>query len=137
MITARSELRKVLFFGAVSLCGFFVLHKTSPEPLNGFAPKSHGRRVWSLARKCLKVKVKGQGHQGQKTAFLALSAACVRFMFGKTSLASSLWSPYVIGRPYIFSSCDFYLSSSFFFFPRLISAVGDWIFTILWHMVWP
>jgi len=23
---------------------------------------------------------------------------------------SSLWSPYVIGRPYIFSSCDFYLS---------------------------
>ena len=30
------------------------------------------------------------------------------------------------------------LSSSFFlFFPRLISAVGDWMFTILWHMVWP
>ena len=31
--------------------------------------------------------------------------------------------------------------SSFFllllFFPRLISAVGDWMFTILWHMVWP
>jgi len=29
---------------------------------------------------------------------------------------------------------------SFFFlsfFPRLISAVGDWMFTILWHMVWP
>jgi len=34
-------------------------------------------------------KVKGQGHQGQKPAFLALSATCVRFMFGKTSLASS------------------------------------------------
>ena len=33
----------------------------------------------------------------------------------------------------------FVLSSSFFFlfFPRLISAVGDWMFTILWHMVWP
>jgi len=29
----------------------------------------------------------------------------------------------------------FLLSSSFF--PRLISAVGDWMFTILWHMVWP
>ena len=27
----------------------------------------------------------------------------------------------------------FYLS----FFPRLISAVGDWMSTILWHMVWP
>jgi len=24
-----------------------------------------------------------------------------------------------------------------FFFPRLISAVGDWMFTILWHLVWP
>jgi len=23
------------------------------------------------------------------------------------------------------------------FFPRLISAVGDWMFTIPWHMVWP
>jgi len=46
-----------------------------------------------------------------------------------------LWSPYVIGRPYIFSSCfSFFLS---FFFPRLISAVGDWMFTILWQMVWP
>ena len=35
----------------------------------------------------------------------------------------------------------FLSSSSFFFllsfFPRLISAVGDWMFTILWHMVWP
>ena len=33
----------------------------------------------------------------------------------------------------------FLLSSSFFFlfFLRLISAVGDWMFTILWHMMWP
>jgi len=47
-----------------------------------------------------------------------------------------LWSPYVIGQTIIFSSCFFFLlSSSFFFFPRLISAVGDWMFTILWHMV--
>jgi len=28
------------------------------------------------------------------------------------------------------------VSSSFFFFPRLISAVGDWMSTILLHMVW-
>jgi len=32
---------------------------------------------------------KGQGHQGQKRHFSALSAACVRFVFGKTSLAST------------------------------------------------
>jgi len=30
-----------------------------------------------------------------------------------------------------------FVLSFFFFFPRLISAVGDWTFTILWHMVWP
>jgi len=50
----------------------------------------------------------------------------------------SLWSPYVIGQTIIFSSCSFFLSSSsFFFFPRLISAVGDWMSTILLHMAWP
>jgi len=37
---------------------------------------------------------------------------------------------------YIFT-LFFFLLLSFFFFPRLISAVGDWMFTILWHMVWP
>jgi len=49
-----------------------------------------------------------------------------------------LWSPYVIGQTIIFLPCSFFLSSFFLlFFPRLISAVGDWMFTILWHMVWP
>ena len=41
-----------------------------------------------------------------------------------------LWSPYVIGRPYVVT---IFLS----FFPRLISAVGDRMSTILPHMVWP
>jgi len=27
--------------------------------------------------------------------------------------------------------------SSIFFFPRLISAVADWMYTILPHVVWP
>jgi len=31
----------------------------------------------------------------------------------------------------------FLSSSFFFFFARLISAVGNWMFTILWHMMWP
>jgi len=65
------------------------VYEMTQEALNGFAPNSHGRRVWSLARTSLKVKAKGQGHQGQKTAFLVLSAACVQFVFGKASLASS------------------------------------------------
>ena len=48
-------------------------------------------------------------------------------------LLPNLWSPYVIGQTiYIFM-----LFLLLLFFPRLISAVGDWMFTILWHMVWP
>jgi len=44
-----------------------------------------------------------------------------------------LWPPYEIGQNVIFSSCRlFYLLS---FFPRLISAVGDWMSAILPHMV--
>ena len=37
---------------------------------------------------------------------------------------------------YIFVK-SFLLSSSSFFFPRLFSAVADWMSTILPHMVWP
>jgi len=52
------------------------------EPLNGFAPNSHGRRVWFLARKSLNVKVKGQRSRspGTKRPFSVLSSACVRFV---------------------------------------------------------
>ena len=63
-----NELRKVLFL-APSVCGFLFVYEISRKPLNGSAQNSHGRRVWSLARTSLKVKVKGQGHQGQKVAF--------------------------------------------------------------------
>jgi len=47
-----------------------------------------------------------------------------------------LWSPYGIGQTIIFSSCGFFF---FFFllFSRLISAVGDWLFAMLPHTMWP
>ena len=48
----------------------------------------------------------------------------------------SLWPPYVVGQAIIFLPCGSYLLSSFLF-PRLISAVADWMSTILAHMVWP
>jgi len=64
------------------------VYEISCEPLNGFAPNSHGRCVWSLAWTSLKVK--GQDHHGQKWHLSALSAACTRFMFGKTSLPAVL-----------------------------------------------
>jgi len=70
------------YFGVLT---FLFVYEVSPEPQNGFAPNPQG--VWSLARTSLNVKVKGQGHDGQKTAFSALLASCVRSMFGKTVLA--------------------------------------------------
>ena len=51
-----------------------------------------------------------------------------------------LWSPYGIEQTIIFSCCSLFfllLSSSFSFFPRLISAAADWMSAILPHVVWP
>jgi len=67
----------------------------------------------------------------RETWLLRTGTRSMRFLY----FCSFLWSPYVIGQTIIFSSC-FFLSSSCSFFPCLISAVGDWMFTIFWHMVW-
>jgi len=45
-------------------------------------------------------------------------------------IMAALWNRQAI----IFLPCGYYL---FIFFPRLISAAGDWMSTILPHMVWP
>ena len=45
-----------------------------------------------------------------------------------------LWPPYGIGQPTIFCPV---VSFDLSFSPRLISAVADWMSTILLHMVWP
>ena len=72
---------------------------------------------------------------------LVMVALCNRadhyiFILFLLLLSSSFFSsPYVIGQTIIFSSCFFFFL--LLFFPRLISAVGNWMFTILWHMVWP
>jgi len=70
-ISALLHTSKVLFLAPSVTCLF--VPQISPEQLNGYAPNSHGRPIWSLARTSLNVKVKGQGqgHQGQKT-WLAL-----------------------------------------------------------------
>jgi len=48
-------MRKVLFLAL--FVTFLFAYEISRELLNGFAPNSQGRRVWSLARTGLKVKV--------------------------------------------------------------------------------
>ena len=61
IFTACSKLREVLLLAlSVTFCFFLVVNQVSREPLNGFAPNSHWRCVWSLAWKSLKVNVKGQ-----------------------------------------------------------------------------
>ena len=45
--------------------------------------------------------VKGKGHQGQKAEFFGTYVACVRFMSGKTSLASSLRTFVILQRKLI------------------------------------
>jgi len=90
MFTACRELRRVLFL-APSVCVFCLCMKylgngwTNLRQIHkeGVFGPSLGR-VWRS-----RSNVKGQGHQGQKNAFSTLSATCVRFMFCKTSLASS------------------------------------------------
>ena len=46
-----------------------------------------------------------------------------------------LWPPYAIGQAIIFLPCGFFLV--LLFCPRLISAVADWMSTVLPHMVCP
>jgi len=51
--------------------------------------------------------------------------------------AQFLWPPCVADADIIFSSCGFFYRLSSSLFPRLISAVADWMSTNLAHMVWP
>jgi len=81
--SARGEPRKVLFL-ALSVTFLFV-YEIFRESLNGLH-QIHKENVFgpSLGRVWMRTsKVKDQGHQRQKRRFSALSAARVRFMFGK------------------------------------------------------
>ena len=56
-----------------------------------------------------------------------------------STTAVYLWPPYVIKQAIYIFILSFVLLPFFFlfFFPRLISAIADWMSTILAHMVWP
>jgi len=110
-------------------CLWLFVYKISREPLNRLVPNSQERRVWSLAWTSLNVKVKvtRDKKQGFQPIFReslnwyatnshgkcawSLSTACVRFMFGKTSLPSSL-------------ECIFWISDSTFW--RINFEKGAW-----------
>ena len=64
------------------------------------------------------------------------SVCCCDVALCQITLTTCLLSPYGIGQTiYIFML--WFVLSSFFFIPRLISAAADWMSAILSHMVWP
>ena len=72
------------------------------------------------------------------TRFHSISGVNVQYYCAVCKLSISLWLPYGIGQAIIFLPCGFffYLLLLLSFFPRLISAVADWMSAILAHMVW-
>ena len=83
--TARSELRKVLFLALWVFVCVWHISRTAERTCAKFTGKM------CLVPRSDKFECQGQRSRslGTKRHSSALSAACVRFMFGKTSLASS------------------------------------------------
>ena len=67
---------------------FLFVYEISLELLNGFAPNSHGRRVWSLIRTSWRSRSKVKVTRYRKRHFWPFRQP-VCGLFGKTSLASS------------------------------------------------
>jgi len=93
-LIARSDLWKVLFW-APSVWVFCLCMKYLEGGV-GTAERICAKFTWKTCLVPHSEKFEGQGHQGQKWHF---SAACMQFMFAKTSLACSfLWSHSQFGR---------------------------------------
>ena len=142
IIIVNCGVRKVLFL-ALSVCVFYLCMKCL------------GNR-WTDLRQIHTVDVFGLSlgkvwRLRTKMHFLPLRRPTCSFMFAETSLASSYGRPmeYFARWFLLLSTClsvclsvclsiylSIYLSLSTFI-PRLISAVADWMSTILLHMVWP
>ena len=98
---------------------------------------------WTIGRELPKLIVPGRADAAWEVPVVRSCSAnhCRVFRLAKRALMMDvrarvlLWPPYEIRRPVYFCPViSIYLS---IFFPRLISAVGDWMSTILAHMVWP
>jgi len=60
----------------------------------------------------------------------------MQLMHSPCPVVCPLWPTYVIGQDIIFSPCGFFFLSFIFSFTRLISAVGNWMSTIIPYIVW-
>jgi len=65
---------------------------------------------------------------------LTLSVQCIGRLWQHAVISNVIMAGHSNGQSIIFCSCGYFLLS---FFPRLFSAVGNWMSTILPHMMWP
>jgi len=84
----------------------------------------HFPNFWSISRMCHPLSVTFL------YSFVSLAADLL-------SLSGHIWYAFIMAA--LCNRCGHYIFALLFlsFFPRLISAVGDWMSTILPHMVWP
>jgi len=82
---------------------------------------------------CICIRVFIRLHLASCDAVIILTL--LEFLLWSSCIIDFLWPPYVIRQAIIFLPCGFFFYLSFF--PCLISAVAEWMSTILLHMVWP
>ena len=95
---------------------------TLPRLSTKFCERAFSHAAWNALQLKLKLKRRGKSSEAQETVEDAL------FMAALCNRAGD----YIFALRFLLLS-----SSSFFSFPRLISAVADWMSTILPHTVWP
>ena len=79
----------------------------------------------AVAVRCLTIDTVGLGSAGADASLISRHlVVAILVSYGRPG----------IGHAIIFLFCGFFLSSSCFFFPRLISAATDWMSTIVPHM---
>ena len=107
------------------------MNQISPELLNGFAPNSHGRRVWSLAQASLNVK--GHGHQGQKMHCALSSPPAVTEW---NALAANVVMQQQTGPFLCCRGCDFGSLCVFMFGKISLALVSDAFLSVNLQLLW-
>jgi len=83
-----------------------------------------------MADNCMEEKLQHGKHETQSNCITSGDHQ-ISNLYINCLVMAALWNR---AGHYIFAVVSFFFLS---FFPRLISAVGDWMSTILPHMVWP
>jgi len=125
-----------LQFNSMNICLFSIklpiLEKISPSVIEILTFNEWSSKVYRFQKCAFLLTLHGVDSNISIDTFVTLAKKQTKMVFSTEDLLVmvALCNRATI----IFSSCFFFF---LLFFPRLISAVWDWMFTILWHMVWP